>query len=1554
MKKITKLKLGKSQIVKMRHWCILLFTLFMFFEGPFVYGQCDSGFSEIFITTSGGNWVTEKWVSITTEANGEGTQVWGQGNGALGNQSGLLNNVPICLPPGIYYVNCYDAYDDGWDGTMITVLAYGALLGNNGGLSPNDGTDEDNSSAWEDAAIELETSFMIEVPEPPTCFPPSSLGILDITAYSAKAIWTNVDGPFEIEWGLQGFELGTGELMGDSGNTFTIEGLDPITQYQYYVRKDCGDEYSLWAGPFSFTTLCAPFDVPTILETFSTFTGTAPVGLACWSEAVGALDSSLTGTSSTWTYDNYNVNIDASGGVNGRSAYINLYGTDNEWLISPQIDLGDGTVPYQLEYEVSITPWTGGANLTDIGEKFVKVVVSTDGGLTWSADNVIATYDNNNIPNGGREETIALNGYSGLVKIGFYAYSTSTAIDTRFYIDNFKISNFTTCSKPNQLTSGQLTADSAILSWSSDGTTFDIEIGENGFAPTGIPTNAEVTNNYFVDGLSPVTTYQYYVRQNCGDETSNWAGPYSFMTGTIVSSLNFSEGFEGENLWALSNSSSLPNKWHVGNATNNGGTKALYISNDDGVSNAYTTLTSVTVVHAYTDIAVDSGVGVVNFSFNWKGMGENTDTAYDYFRVWLVPVTFTPTVGTQITAGTGRIQIPGNFYRQSDWQNYVDNNLNISSFANGNMRLVFEWRNDGSDGSGEGAAIDNVSIVVPTCPMPINLDVTDITHDSVVLNWSSTGTTFDVEYGENGFVPTGVPTLLGVANNYLLNTGLNQATSYQFYVRQDCDVNGYSTWAGPFRFRTECLPPNVTSVNGAEICGLGTVELSATGDGQSLAWYASEVGGVKLSEGVTFTTPTITETTSYWVEAKNGNTANVGPESPTAHGGDQDNWTIAWAVNFTVHEPTVLMSLDVFPVTSGQTGSIALRQGTGSTNIATVPFTTTVSGGNTAQTIDLNFVLEPGTYNLYPTLPSSGLRRNTSGGSYPYASEIASITGNGYLSTYYMGFYRWVLGAGCSSERTEVVATVTTAPEFTLSVDALAICNGETSDLVTITTGAANYDTFEWEPAQGVSGDEITGWTFNPSVSTTYLLNVSQSTGAECMTNATIEVVINPLPNVIEIVSSSDEACQNTVFELSVSGNIVNGTAVFGNGTTAPGATSWPNPFSKWYGGTKHQLLYTADELSAQGLVAGSEITAITFDLAAVNITANGACTDFTIRMGATSVTQMTGLVSGTIDVYGPATFAPTVAEVVSFTLTTPYVWDGISNLIVETVHNTGNGGSGSGTTTRTSSTPLNTVYRVANDNVSGGVSGFDALTTYTTSGAHNIRPNMTFIHTMEHTMITWSPTTDLYADVAATIPYLADSYASTVYFKPTTIGEVSYTATSNTDLGCSISDTATITVNASPDMPIGGSFQIMNEGQLISDLLVDGSNLVWYSDASLSAVIEATTELENEMVYYVTQSNGTCESLPLAITVEITMGTKDNFDASFTYYPNPVSSILNLSYDKTITNVAVYNVLGQQVMNIFNDRNNIELSMNHLPNGAYLLKIHSNDQVKVIKVIKQ
>src|SRR5690554_213682 len=321
-----------------------------------------------------------------------------------------------------------------------------------------------NSSAW----YYWIDDFVVE--EVPSCMEVSGLDANGVTSTGAELSWISDGNLFDIEIVEAGEDpTGVPTDVGVGNPFITVDPLAPITSYDYYVRQDCGsDDLSTWAGPYTFTTLCAVEMAPTMVENFSSYTGgITTTSLPCWAEATANnIGTPLTGTTSSWTSGVYN-NI--TGHINGNAAYINLYSTRNEWLVSPVIDLGDGTIEYALRYDASVVPWSGADNVEDMGsDKYVAVVVSTDGGATWSESNVVTMYDNNNIPNnGGVSDIISLDGYTGEVRIAFYAKSTTTTPDLRFYIDNFRVEEMPACLEPLTGSVDDIGTDSATINWAT-------------------------------------------------------------------------------------------------------------------------------------------------------------------------------------------------------------------------------------------------------------------------------------------------------------------------------------------------------------------------------------------------------------------------------------------------------------------------------------------------------------------------------------------------------------------------------------------------------------------------------------------------------------------------------------------------------------------------------------------------------------------------------------------------------------------------------------------------------------------------------------------------------------------------------------------------------------------------------------------------------------------------------------------------------------------------------------------------------------------------------
>ena len=106
-------------------------------------------------------------------------------------------------------------------------------------------------------------------------------------------------------------------------------------------------------------------------------------------------------------------------------------------------------------------------------------------------------------------------------------------------------------------------------------------------------------------------------------------------------------------------------------------------------------------------------------------------------------------------------------------------------------------------GISQNEAMWGIDLDPNPCYHPVDLDATNITQTTADLSWTEAGsaTSWDIEFGTAGFVPTGTPTYTGVTNPYTV-TGLTGMTAYDFYVRSDCGGGDYSVWSGPFTFTT--------------------------------------------------------------------------------------------------------------------------------------------------------------------------------------------------------------------------------------------------------------------------------------------------------------------------------------------------------------------------------------------------------------------------------------------------------------------------------------------------------------------------------------------------------------------------------------------------------------------------------------------------------------------------------------------------------------------------------------------------------------------------------
>jgi len=93
------------------------------------------------------------------------------------------------------------------------------------------------------------------------CETPSELSVTEITHNSVLLSWSNTNEikTITVEYGLSGFQAGTGTSVSSSQNSMTLENLMPNLTYDYYISANCSvDNISMTSEVSSFNTKVSP------------------------------------------------------------------------------------------------------------------------------------------------------------------------------------------------------------------------------------------------------------------------------------------------------------------------------------------------------------------------------------------------------------------------------------------------------------------------------------------------------------------------------------------------------------------------------------------------------------------------------------------------------------------------------------------------------------------------------------------------------------------------------------------------------------------------------------------------------------------------------------------------------------------------------------------------------------------------------------------------------------------------------------------------------------------------------------------------------------------------------------------------------------------------------------------------------------------------------------------------------------------------------------------------------------------------------------------------
>lgn len=160
------------------------------------------------------------------------------------------------------------------------------------------------------------------------------------------------------------------------------------------------------------------------------------------------------------------------------------------------------------------------------------------------------------------------------------------------------------------------------------------------------------------------------------------------------------------------------------------------------------------------------------------------------------------------------------------------------------------------------------------------------------------------------------------------------------------------------------------------------------------------------------------------------------------------------------------------------------------------------------------------------------------------------------------------------------------------------------------------------------------------------------------------------------------------------------------------------------------------------------------------------------------------------------------------------------------------------------------------------------------------------------------------------------------------------------------------LTINNGPEVHIEGTW-ILNPGEstvlnAVNTSDIDASSYIWYVDdvyagSESSLTIAASENNENKDITLVAASVNGCTDTSW-VTVTYNVGIDDVEGLQVSVYPNPASRYLNISVAEPMSEVVVYNAVGQQVLRQEVNAASVSLNLGNLAVGHYTLRILSQD----------
>ena len=393
--------------------------------------------------------------------------------------------------------------------------------------------------------------YFVQIVAPPTCPQPLAPTLVSATLNNATINWTpgGSETQWQIQYGSQGFALGTGSIINVTTYPYTITNLTPYSFYQAYVRAICGPgDTSFWTPSVSWNT----YDQGQYITWDNECPSTGFIDISANPAATNTNIAYLGETGITLPFPLLyqgtlftTATIGATGGV--------VLGTTTAQVAFTMV-AGNGLYPYIQQLYTAYPIGSGGVYYQQIGtspnSKFViqwknlprwNSPIIPDGAtfeliIDEATQEIYYVYDDVIMGNPtawdfGADAEIGVRGAQNInVSMNNQAYLQNNSCVHFYYVD---------CPNPVALTPVYVFPNEAAFTWTASAageTSWTVVYGPAGFDPLTSGTTLTVTAaSVQLLNLIPLGNYDMYIYSACAGGLQSAGLFYNFQTPPICS-----------------------------------------------------------------------------------------------------------------------------------------------------------------------------------------------------------------------------------------------------------------------------------------------------------------------------------------------------------------------------------------------------------------------------------------------------------------------------------------------------------------------------------------------------------------------------------------------------------------------------------------------------------------------------------------------------------------------------------------------------------------------------------------------------------------------------------------------------------------------------------------------------------------------------------------------------------------------------------------------------------------------------------------------------------